>query len=67
MGSTYFSKRVFRKPILPVRYKYDRAKTFKSEESAKAYAEKNKLENYKIVNIRVDEANTKPKFKIELN
>lgn len=67
MGSTYFNKRVFRKPILPIRHKYKRAKTFKTEESAKAYAEKNKIENYKIVNVRIDEKNTKPKFKIELN
>tara|TARA_Y100000310_G_C20698749_1_gene827734 strand:- start:1013 stop:1216 length:204 start_codon:yes stop_codon:yes gene_type:complete len=29
-----------------------RVKTFKSEESAKAYAEKNKIDNYKLVNLK---------------
>ena len=36
-----------------------RPKTFKTEDSAKAYAEKNGITNYKLVNLKTEKANIK--------
>lgn len=46
-----------------VRPKVKRPKTFKSEESAKAYAEKNKIKDYKLINLRSSDSKDK-KLKI---
>jgi hypothetical protein len=46
MGSTLFSKRYTPKHSS---FRKKRVKTFKTEESAKAYAEKNGIKNFKIV------------------
>lgn len=40
-----------------------RPKTFKTEESAKAWAEKNKITDYELVNLKSDSSKTK-KIKI---
>lgn len=47
-------------PQLP---KKKRPKTFKSEESAKTYAEKNKIEKYSLRNLRLN-PKVRPKFQI---
>ncbi len=46
-----------------VRPKVKRPKTFKTEESAKKYAEKHKIKDYKLVNLRSAESEDK-KLKI---
>ncbi len=54
MGSTYFKKRVFKTKRKP-KYGRDRKKrprTFKSEESAKKWAEANKIKDYKLVDLK---------------
>ncbi len=54
MGSTYFKKRVFKTKRKP-KYGRDRQKrprTFKSEESAKKWAEANKIKDYKLVDLK---------------
>ena len=45
------------------RFRKSRGKSFKSEESAKAYAEKEKITDYKLVNLKSLESKTK-KIKI---
>jgi hypothetical protein len=61
MGSTYFSKRIPERT--PVRRERARPKTFKTEEAAKAWAEKQGLKDYKIVNLKSSESKEK-KLKI---
>jgi hypothetical protein len=54
MGSTYFVKRLFatkRKPKYG-RQRAKRAKTFKSEEAAKKWAESKKMKNYELVDLK---------------
>jgi len=46
-----------------VRVKKVRPKTFKSEEAAKKYAEKHKIKDYRLVNLKSSEAKEK-KIKI---
>ena len=46
------------------RNRTSRPKTFKSEESAKAYAEKNGMKDYKLVNLKSANSKTK-KIRIE--
>ncbi|MFC1697044.1 hypothetical protein ACFL1H_01815 [Nanoarchaeota archaeon] len=53
------SIRHVRRPYRNPRVRLVRPKTFKTEESAKAYAEKQGIKSYDIVNIKNDEANTK--------
>jgi hypothetical protein len=57
MGSTYFSKRIPQRTA--VRRQRDRVKTFKTEEAAKAWAEKQGIKGYKLVNIKSPESKTK--------
>ena len=57
MGSVYFSKRIPERTA--VRRARDRPKTFTSEESAKAWAEKKGLKSYELVNVKSPESNTK--------
>jgi len=57
MGSIYYSKRIPTRT--KVRVERSRAKTFKSEESAKSWAEKKGLKDYKLVNLKSPEGNTK--------
>ena len=57
MGSVFYSKRLPTKRR--VRRERSRPKTFKTEEAAKAWAEKNKIKDYKLVNIKSKEAKTK--------
>lgn len=61
MGSRYYSKRIPERTA--VRRPRSRPKTFKTEEAAKAYAEKKELKNYKLVNLKSAESNIK-KIKI---
>ena len=42
-----------------VKIRKKRQKTFKTEETAKAYAEKHKIRDYKLVNLRSPEAKAK--------
>ena len=60
MGSTYFTKRIPTRTA--VRRKVNRPKTFKTEESAKAYATENKISNFVITKLsnhkfRIDKKN----------
>ena len=57
MGSRYFSKRIPERT--KTRRPRNRPKTFKSEESAKAWAEKQGLKDYKLVNMKSPESKTK--------
>ena len=57
MGSTQYSKRVPERTHK--RRLRARPKTFKTEEAAKAYAEKKGLKDYKLVNLRSPESKTK--------
>lgn len=50
MGNRYFSERIPKRT--PVRRPRKRTRTFKSEEAAKAWAEKQGIKNYKLVNLR---------------
>jgi len=50
MGSTYFSKRVPQREQDRRRPRI-RPKTFRTEEKAKVYAEKNKISKYKITRL----------------
>ncbi len=60
MGSTYFCKRAVR----PKRKRAKtRPKTFKTEASANAYAKKQGIKKYKLVNIKSKES-SKKKIKI---
>ena len=61
MGSVYFSKRIPERTT--VRRPRARPKTFKTEEAAKAWAEKQGIKSYKFVNIKSPESKTK-KIKI---
>ena len=56
MGSTYFSKRVPFRTV--VRSERSRPKTFKSEKAAKAWAEKQGMKDYKLVNMKNTESTT---------
>ena len=49
MGSRYFSKRIPERTA--VRRPRARPKTFKTEEKAKAYAEKKKISDFKITKL----------------
>jgi len=49
-----------------IRPKVKRPKTFKTEESAKAYAEKHKIKKFTLINIRTPESSDK-KIKIILS
>lgn len=54
MGSTYFNKRLFatkRKPKYG-RQRAGRPKTFKSEDTAKKWAEANKIADYELVDLK---------------
>ena len=57
MGSTQYSKRVPERTH--VRRERKRLKTFKTEEAAKAWAEKKGLKDYKLINLRIPESKTK--------
>ena len=57
MSSHYFSKRVPERT--KVRNKANRPKTFKTEESAKAWAEKQGIKKYSLHNRRSPESKTK--------
>ena len=57
MGSTYYSKRIPERTA--IRRPRARPKTFKTEESAKAWAEKQGLKDYKIVNLKSSESKEK--------
>ena len=57
MGSIYYSKRIPTRT--KVRVKRTRAKTFTTEVSAKTWAEKQGVKDYKLVNIKSPEGNTK--------
>ena len=46
-----------------IREKKKRPKTFKTEQAAKAYAEKHKIKDYKLINLKSEEAKVK-KLKI---
>lgn len=60
--SNHLMNRVFiRKGI--INYKKKRPKTFSSEESAKTYAEKNKIKKYSLRNLRLN-PDVRPKFQI---
>ncbi len=50
MGNRYFSVRIPNRT--PIRRPRKRSQTFKSEESAKSWAEKQGMKNYKLVNLR---------------
>ena len=63
MGSIYYSKRIPERTA--VRRKRSRPKTFKTEEAAKAWAEKQGLKKYKLVNLKSSESKTK-KIKVVL-
>lgn len=52
-----------RKPVSFSRIRKKRPKTFSSEKLAKAWAEKNKIKDYKLVNLRIGESKNK-KIKI---
>jgi ribonuclease E len=49
MGSTFYSNRLDQRPG---RRRKKRPKTFKSEESAKKWAEENKISKYELVNLK---------------
>jgi hypothetical protein len=57
MGSTQYSKRVPERTY--VRRVRKRPKTFKTEEAAKAYAEKKGIKDYNIVNLKSKESKVK--------
>ena len=57
MGSTYFSKRIAERT--KVRRARTRLKTFKTEEAAKAWAEKQGIKDYELANIKSPESKTK--------
>ena len=57
MGSLYYSKRIPERTA--VRKGRARSKTFKTEEAAKAWAEKKGLKDYKLVNLKSPESKTK--------
>ena len=57
MGSTQYSKRVPERTA--VRRPRSRPKTFKTEEAAKAWAEKQGMKNFKVVNIKSDDSKVK--------
>jgi len=61
MASRYFSKRIPDRTA--VRTKRSRPKTFKTEESAKAFAEKQGIKDYQLVNLKSSASKTK-KLKI---
>ena len=57
MGSTYFSKRIPQRTN--VRSERVRPKTFKTEESAKAWADKNGVKKYSLENLKSTDSKTK--------
>ena len=57
MGSVYFWKRIPERTA--VRRERARPRTFKTEEAAKAWAEKQKIKNYKLENIKSSESKIK--------
>ena len=57
MGSTYFSKRIPERTA--VRRPGKRPKTFKTEEAAKAWVDKQGIKNYELVNLKSAEGKTK--------
>ena len=57
MGSTHYSKRIPERKS--VRRPRNRPKTFKSEEAAKAWAEKKGIASYDLKNLRSPEGKTK--------
>ena len=54
MGSTYFIKRIFRTKRKPHygRERNPRPKSFRTEESARKWAEENKIKDYDLVNMK---------------
>ena len=60
MGSTYFCKRAVRPKRKRAR---TRPKTFKTEASANAYAKKQGIKKFKLVNLK-SETNSQKKIKI---
>ena len=64
MGSIYYSKRIPERTA--VRRARARPKTFKTEEAAKAWAEKQGIKEYKIVNLKSSESKEK-KIKVIVN
>ena len=55
MGSTYFSKRLPKnKRYSTPRYRSKRAKTFKTEEAAKKYAEEQGIKNFELKKVKKD-------------
>lgn len=60
--SNHLMQRQFQRKGL-VNYKKKRLKTFKSEESARSYAEKNNIKKYSLRNLRLN-PDVKPKFQI---
>lgn len=54
MGSTFFVKRIFKVKHKPKygRGRAKRPKTFKSEETAKKWAEAKKIANYRLVDLK---------------
>ncbi len=59
MGSTFFSERESGDRIRTARNRKKRPKTFKSEESAKKYADSIKAKGYDLVNLKSPEAKHK--------
>jgi len=51
MGSRYYTKRLRVRAEKKLRRERKRPKTFKSEDSAKKWAEANKIKDYKLANI----------------
>ena len=54
MGSTYFTKRLFKTKRKPKygRGRQKRPKTFRTEEAAKKWAEASKIKDYILVNLK---------------
>jgi len=67
MGSTYFSKRIFKhaKHVLGGRNRAKRPRTFSSEAAAKKWAEEQGIAKYTLVNLR-NEASSQKKIWIEM-
>ena len=57
MGSRYFSKRIPDRTA--IRTKRNRPKTFKTEESAKKYAEEQGIKSYTLFNLKNTASQTK--------
>jgi hypothetical protein len=68
MGSTYFSKRIFKlaRHCLGGRNRTERPKTFKSEESANKWAESQGIKEYSLENLKT-EGNSSKKIRVVVN